>query len=120
MKTTIALILCACLATSGVRAEVRKEKQPPVKKEDRQPQFFWGVLLVLSITAAGAYVVIKVSSKFPSPQTPVRVVLEKSYDNATWTPVVTNTVILNGQQPVELFRDHMTDFTAMYRARCAQ
>lgn len=108
MKTLVTFLLCLMLATPA-----RTEPDPePVAAA---PVMLG--LLVLGIGVAAAIVVIKVCSTVPSDTVPVTFVLEKSTDHANWIPVVTNTVTLNGQSPIEVFRGQMKEDVAFYRAR---
>lgn len=75
-----------------------------------------GGILILVVVTAAVYAVWKVKSTLPSDTRPVTLVLEKSYDHGTWTPVTTNTVTLNGTNAIEFFRAEMTDQMAFYRA----
>ena len=109
MKTILSIFLCAALVNATAQAQTNP---PPV-----QPKSAALAMLVIAAAIVGLVIIIKVNSTVPSQHSPVTLVLEKSYDHGTWTPVATNTVVLNGQTPVEVFRDKMTDELAFYRAR---
>ena len=74
-------------------------------------------MLVLTVGAAGIYVVVKIHSTHSTDSGPVTVVLEKSEDHANWTPVATNTVVLAGMQPIEVFSEDMRHGAVLFRAR---
>ena len=110
-KTTIlSIILCgALLHATTAQAETTNDPPP-------NGTILLGVL-VLSAAVIGVIIIIKVNSTLPSQTSPVTLVLEKSYYDANWVPQATNTVILNGRTPIEVFRADMTDEVACYRAR---
>jgi hypothetical protein len=110
MKTILSILLCAALV-HATTAQAQTNDPPPM-----QPQGVALAVLIITAAVVGIVIIIKVNSTVPSQHSPVTLVLEKSYDNGTWTPVATNTVILNGQQPVDVFRQQMTDDLAFYRA----
>ncbi|MGC1453450.1 MAG: hypothetical protein WA830_25735 [Candidatus Sulfotelmatobacter sp.] len=110
MKLAIALLLCGLLLTEPILAQTNTP--PP------QPHSLLLVGFVLFCVAVGVWMIFKVSGTVPSQHTPVTLVLEKSTDGrATWAPVWTNTVTLNGTNAIEFFRDKMDDDSAFYRAR---
>ena len=110
MKLAIALLLCGLLLTEPILAQINAP--PP------QPHSLLLVGFVLFCVAVGVWMIFEVSGTVPSQHTPVTLVLEKSTDGrATWAPVWTNTVTLNGTNAIEFFRDKMDDDSAFYRAR---
>lgn len=113
MKTIITILLAAALLQATmVRAETTND--PPTNGS-----VLLGAL-VISAAVIGLIIIIKVNATVPSRTSPVTLVLERSYYDGNWVPLATNTVILNGLQPVEVFRQYMTDEVACYRARVAR
>lgn len=113
--------LLACILSVALSAATLHAQPEPAPT----PQPKGALLITFCIVAvlAGAGIVIYVYSSKPIPQdTPVRLVLLKSYDNVNWEPVVTNTVILNhAQNWVELFSEQQrADKTAFYWAKLAK
>lgn len=86
----------------------------PVKPDK---EYALQIAVVLVVLVAGATVIYKVKTTFPNVTGPVTLVLEKSLDHGSWSPVVTNTVVLNGTNAIEFFRSDMTDPSAFYRAK---
>ena len=107
MKRTLSLILVGFMLTLTLPAQ---EKQP---KRDG----IWCVAFVIGCVVVAGYVIWRVHATTATPDTPVQLVLEKSMDHGTWTPVVTNTVILKGTNWVDVFSEKMTDPICFYRAR---
>lgn len=116
MKLTTTLILIISLVALPMHgADGSKKKDGPA------PESSLGLaILVLTAAAVAAYVVIKVHSKHKQLQGPVTLVLEKSGDNVHWTPVSTNRVVLNGEEPIEFFREVRKDGHSFYRAIVVQ
>lgn len=113
MKKLITTILCAALIALPMRATEPNQPQ--------EPKQVWPAILVLASVAIGGYVILKVYWKYHIPQdTPVKLVLYKSFDNSSWQPIFTNTVVLHGTNMIEFFREHTTDWTAFYRVKAAQ
>ena len=109
MKLAIALLLCGLLLTEPILAQTNAPAPP-------QPHSLLLVGFVLFCVAVGVWMIFKVSGTVPSQHTPVTLVLEKSTDGrATWAPVWTNTVTLNGTNAIEFFRDKMDDDSAFYQ-----
>jgi hypothetical protein len=111
MKTILSILLCVALV-HATTAQAQTNDPPPV-----QPNNVLLAGLVITAAVLGVLLVIKVSSTLPSQHSPVTLVLEASCLDGIWTPVATNTVILNGQRPVDVFREQMTDDLVFYRAR---
>ena len=111
MKTILSILLCVVLV-HATTAQAQTNDPPPV-----QPNNVLLAGLVLTALVVGIVIIIKVNSTLPSQTSPVTLVLEKSYYDANWVPQATNTVILNGRTPIEVFRADMTDEVACYRAR---
>jgi hypothetical protein len=111
MKTLCSLMLCgAILHATTLQAQTN---EPPI-----QPQGTFIILFVLTCVAAGGYIIFRVSKTVPNQDAQITLILDKSSDGrATWTPIFTNTVVLHGHDPLEFFRDQMTDDLAFYRAR---
>lgn len=75
-------------------------------------------MVVLAVVSLGATVYFMAKKNLPGPDQPVTLVLEKTYDFGTWTPVVTNTVVLGTNSWTEVFRvDMKKDKNAFYRTR---
>jgi hypothetical protein len=111
MKTIITLLLIITLAI-------------PVHAQPKDPQPIAAPIilgcLVLVVGATATYVIIKCHSTNDNDKGPVRVVLERSPDHATWTPIATNTVVLNGQSPIDAFQDSIRNDGAFYRAKAVK
>ena len=111
MKLTLALLLCGLLITEPILAQTNAPPPP-------QPHGILLVGFVLFCVAVGIWMIFEVSGTLPNQHGPVTLVLDKSTDGrATWAPVWTNTVTLNGTNAIEFFRDKMDDDSAFYRAR---
>ena len=97
MKTIIALTLCCALCA----AQAQSTNAPA--KGQNEPKFGLACMIVVSIAVAGivGYAVYRVASLCPDQHSPVTLVLEKSNDHSNWSPVYTNTVILNGTNAVD-------------------
>lgn len=109
MKSILSIILSLCLTAMSVQAQSTNAPGPG-------PDSVIVVAFWIAVTSAGLIATIWVCSKY-SNNTPVTLVLQKSTDGGgTWTPVYTNTVVLNGTKPIEFFKDRMTDDLAFYRA----
>jgi hypothetical protein len=110
MKTTfLSILLCgALLSATTVRAETTNN--PP-----NQTALLAAFVITMGII--GVIIIIKVNSTVPDQHQPVTLVLEKSYYDGNWVPQATNTVVLNGMTPIEVFQQDMTDEVACYRAR---
>jgi len=122
MKTTITAILTMALVLSPLHAT--EPDREPVKSKPSVPdtqthteQSYALAALVLVCAAVGAFVVLKVHSKHKQLKGPVTLVLEKSTDNVNWTPVFTNNVVINGEQPIDFFQEVRRDGYSFYRAR---
>jgi hypothetical protein len=109
MKTIFSILLCAALV-HATTAQAQTNDPPP------QPNNVLLAGLVITALVVGIVIIIKVNSTLPSQHSPVTLVLEASCLDGIWTPVATNTVILNGQRPIEVFRNQMTDDLVFYRA----
>lgn len=112
MKKLIAILLCLTLISVPAMAQNKAPEDTP-----HQNMGIAVPLLILTIGITGIIVVIKIASNLPSDRKPTTFVLEKSTDHSNWTPIVTNTVTLNGTNAIEFFREYMTDTTAFYRAK---
>ena len=111
MKRIISLILVGgFLHLAAVQAGAQSNDPPA------QPKVLWAIVACLAVVAVGVTVTIYVYNKYDTTG-PVTVILEKSYNNGDWTPILTNSVVLNGRRPIELFQDRMDDGLALYRAR---
>jgi hypothetical protein len=110
MKTLITVLLCVLLSQV---APIRLNAEPPPKDTVVLVAF------IVAICAVGVYAVVHIYGKYEEQTGPVTCVLLKSYSHGagTWSPVATNTVILNGRNPIEVFRDRMTDPTAFYKVQ---
>lgn len=126
MKTIISVVLITALACAPLNLDATPPppQNPPgdTTEGERRPKVntsdSWALAaIVLTAAAVGAYIVLKVHSKYKISRGPVTLVLESSADNANWLPVATNTVVLNGQEPMEAFRDVRRDFCKFYRVR---
>jgi hypothetical protein len=121
MKTLITFLLCFCLVNATVFSQTNNNSA--VATNSASPKFVLTVteivlaIAILAVAGTAIYVVVKASSNIPQDNSQVTLVLEKSYDNRTWTPVATNTVVLHGQTPIDVFQEQMTDSMAFYRAR---
>lgn len=116
MKLTTTLILIISLVALPMHGAGGSKK----KQTEVQEGSIFLAALVLTAAAVAAYVVIKVHSKHKQLQGPVTLVLEKSGDNVHWTPVSTNRVTLNGEEPIEFFREVRKDGYSFYRAIVVQ
>jgi len=110
MKTLITVLLCVLLSQV---APIRLNAEPPPKDS-----ILLGAILV-AVCAVGAYAVVHIYGKYEEQTGPVTCVLLKSYSHGagTWIPVATNTVVLNGRNLIEIFRERMTDPTAFYKVQ---
>lgn len=111
----LACILSLALSAATIHAQVDPAPTP-------QPKGAVLIVFCLAAVATGATIVVYVYSAKQTPQdTPVKLVLEKSYDHVDWTPIYTNTVILHNQDWISFFTDsQMSDKTAFYRAKLAK
>ena len=114
-KLVVATLMCVSLLAQPVLADSGNHPKKDSPEAVIAPVVLG--LLLLTVAAVGVYCVISVSQKIPANNGTVTVILEKSKDHSTWIPISTNTVTLNGQTPIELLRDQMTDSCAFYRAR---
>lgn len=118
----IGFILCFALATEPLMAQ--GTNNPSASKESHGPAFGIGYVIggiVLAIGGTAVYCIVKVCGKLPSDKGTVTLILEKSPDHATWMPIATNTVTLNGQEPIEIFSEVIRkDQNAFYRTRRIQ
>lgn len=115
MKSAITLILITGLLLIPMQDSFgggRKKATPQVQEGSLAL-----AALVLTVAAVAAYVVIKVHSNHKQFKGPVTLVLEKSGDNVNWVAVATNRVVLNGEDPMEVFREVRKDGHSFYRAR---
>ena len=112
MKTKLSIVL-GCLLCCPALAQTN-QPQSRIEPQITAPCM---ILVVIAVTAAVGYAVLKVASLCPDQTSPVTLVLEKSNDHSTWTPVYTNTVVLNGTNRLDFFTFQMTDPCAFYRAR---
>jgi len=116
MKTFLTVILCLAILQFSVNASQSVTNDQP--EAVQQPNsVLLGIIIILTVVVVGATVVHKVKTTIPDNHSPVKLVLEKSMDHSNWTPVITNTVTLNGTNAIEFFREDMTDSIAFYRAR---
>ena len=128
MKTIVSLILSfvLCLQTF---AQTNNVCSPPPPQGNGAPTeaaaaaAATGLILVLGITVVATvaiYSVWRVSCMVPNERVSATLVLEKSYDHATWYPVRTNIAVsLQGTRPLEFYRDlnALEDSTAFYRVK---
>ena len=112
---TITIILCLCLICIPVCAD-----SPVPKKGEEQIGLIGAGVIILCLSIAAGYAIHKIKSSLPDDHRPVKFVLEKSVDHSNWTPIVTNTITLNGTNAIEFFSEQMTDKIAFYRARHLQ
>ncbi len=99
MKTITTILLVLVLAWTPLHAG-ESTNTPPTEKSLALAAFLISAALV-----AGA-IVIYVQKRDHQPTGPVDVVLEGSADNVHWNPILTNTVVLNGRLPIEIYREH--------------
>ena len=111
MKLLISIALCTVLLSTNLSAETGQTNGVPGMTACE-------AAFVLGILAMAGYAIYTVAGKVPGQHCPTTFVLEKSTDGrATWQPVSTNTVVLNGTNAIEFFTDYMNDPMAFYRAR---
>ncbi len=113
MKTIIlsTLVACLLLAWTPVIRGAESTNLPPAEQH-----LVAGIILVGIALIAGA-VVVHLSTKNKQPMGPVDVVLQGSADNVTWENIVTNTVVLNGRDPLEIYREYPRRDGKFYRAK---
>lgn len=117
MKTILAFILAGLLAAEPLHLSAQSFQGRQAAAEMQTKSVVIVFALTLSVLVVGTYAIFKVSQNIPNQHTPVTLVLESTADFGTWTPIATNTVVLNGQTPLEAFREKMTDPCRFYRAR---
>jgi hypothetical protein len=108
-KIFLSVLLAGSLGMAGI-----------LKANDRiEPKIGFPGVIFISIVVGGTigWAIWRIASSIPDDHATVKVVLERSYDHSTWAPIATNTVTLNGSNPIEFFRAQTTDFAAFYRAR---
>lgn len=122
MKTFITAVLCFCLMAMTLNAgdtnSVPTGTNTTAVASTPHPTLVLEIMFSLVVIAVGVAVVIKVKGAVPNQNAVISLVLEKSYDHGTWTPVYTNAnVQLQGTNMIDFFTDQMTDQNAFYRAR---
>ena len=111
MKTIISSILCFVLTCLPLNLNAGNTNSI-------HPQFaVLEVVVGLTILVVGTATIIKVWNVMGRVAN-VTLVLEKSTDHSSWTPIYTNTVTLytNSVDATTFFQEQMTDSTAFYRA----
>ena len=112
MKAIIAVLLCACLLAAQAQTnEVNQPQKPNVTLCEAG--------FVLLVVGLAGILIIKIYGHCPTQKDKVMVYIDKSNDGrATWTCIATNgPIVLNGTDPLEVYRDELTDTLAFYRAR---
>lgn len=110
MKAIISIIIALALSIQCCMAG----------QKDTEPQMSAPVvlgMLVLAVAATATIVVVKIYSTHSNDRGPATVVLEKSDDHVHWSPIATNSVVLDGTNPVHLFDENLMNGSSFYRAR---
>lgn len=115
MKTLITAILILAICTLNLNVSAQDKPTKDDKAVVSAPVVLG--MLVLTVAAAAAYVVVKVYSTNENDNGPVTLVLQESCDNVNWSNVATNTVILAGRSPVEAFSEEQRSGAKLYRAK---
>lgn len=113
MKRTITAILCALTIQMGFASDTNT-----VQKSDEKVTCI-EVIFVLAVVGVGGWIVITLYSKCPKATDRVMVYIDESTDGrATWHCIATNgPVVLNGTDPLEVYRSQTVNDSSFYRAR---